>query len=50
MRRFTAILLLRNSTAKSTKRHEKGKRAAFKYRENTQILKKFNRKGHEGFG
>jgi hypothetical protein len=32
-----AILLLRNSTAKSAKRHEKGKRDTFKYRENTRI-------------
>jgi hypothetical protein len=33
----TAILLLRNSTAKGAKRHEKGKYTTCKHRENTQI-------------
>jgi hypothetical protein len=32
-----AILLLRNSTAKGAKKHEKAKYTASKYRENTQI-------------
>jgi hypothetical protein len=33
----TAILLLKNSTAKGTNRHEKGKYTTFKHRGNTQI-------------
>jgi hypothetical protein len=36
-RRKPAILLLRNSTAKGAKKHEKAKYAASKYRENIQI-------------
>jgi hypothetical protein len=35
--RIPAVLLLRNSTAKDTKRHKKGKYPTSKYRENTQI-------------
>jgi hypothetical protein len=56
--RKAAILLLRNSTAKGTKRREKGKYTTSKSREHTQIWRNLTTKmhiepmvrGHEGFG